>query len=173
MPWKPVPVEPEELRQVESLARRGRRVRVLVDEGVPQDLRGMMRRLGWQVVEPESAGLVGHEDRDYVAYALRDGLLLVSFDEGFADERRYPVHQCPGMIIFRGHPRVTREVVQALVVIADTVKPVDLFAKATKLIVTPSMGETFIEVRFRNEKGRNEQQKFRVTGRGVVEEWSD
>src|SRR5262249_48000457 len=56
------------------------------------------------VPEPKSnkkiAGLSGHDDGDQIAYSLRNGLILVTSDRDYLDERRHPIIHCPAIFLF-------------------------------------------------------------------------
>jgi predicted nuclease of predicted toxin-antitoxin system len=45
------------------------------------------------------AGLEGRDDGDHLAHCRREGLILVTLDGDFMDDRRYPIaYQTPGII---------------------------------------------------------------------------
>ena len=54
-----------------------------------------MRSLGLKVQTATEAGLVRHPDENYIGYALRRGMVLVTCDRNDLDRRRFPlIHRC-------------------------------------------------------------------------------
>jgi Domain of unknown function (DUF5615) len=50
-------------------------------------------------IETAEAGLEGRDDGGHLAHCRREGLILVTLDGDFMDDRRYPIgHQTPGII---------------------------------------------------------------------------
>ena len=60
----------------------------------------MLRAKGAKVQTNREAGLRGHADQDQLAYARKNGSVLVTCDRDFLDERRYPLIHCPAIFVF-------------------------------------------------------------------------
>lgn len=48
---------------------------------------------------------MGWDDDDIMAYARREGLIIISYDLDFSDIRQYPPDSHPGIIILRIRPK--------------------------------------------------------------------
>jgi hypothetical protein len=60
----------------------------------------MIRSKGAKVVTAYEAGLLGHPDENYRAHALKNGLVLVTCDRDYLDEKRHPLIHCPAIFVF-------------------------------------------------------------------------
>src|SRR5262245_18308763 len=77
----------------------GKTARFLVDEDIDPTLAAALSNLGYNSKSVRAAGLAGHSDEDVLAFAKREDRILVTSDEGFANERRFPEHRNPGVVI--------------------------------------------------------------------------
>ena len=59
-----------------------------------------LRNAGCKVITSEEAGLRGRDDRDHAAYAKRKKLILFTKDKDYLDNRKHPIAQCSGIIVF-------------------------------------------------------------------------
>jgi len=80
-----------------------RRATFYADEDIPEALVEEMRRNGLKVRSAREAGRGGRDDKDQAAFCARKGWVLVTKDQGFWNERRFPTQRTsPGMIILAG-----------------------------------------------------------------------
>jgi predicted nuclease of predicted toxin-antitoxin system len=93
------------------LARRGRprKVPLLCDESIENELIDDLRSVRDFKVTTLGSGA---SDRAIWQRARQDGLVIVTADEDFWNDRNYPIHASPGVIILRG--RNVRERTTAL-----------------------------------------------------------
>jgi predicted nuclease of predicted toxin-antitoxin system len=82
-------LEPGEKRQ---------KVRLLADHNVPQSLVEEVRAHGITVKTAHELGLARLEDAELLSYAKREGLILLTMDDGFWSDKKYPIHQSGGII---------------------------------------------------------------------------
>ena len=109
MTWKPVAISKEEAAAaVRSFSKKAR---FLLDEDVDPSLAPELRKLGWNVRTVDDASLRGHPDENIMAYAKREDRILITHDADFFDDRLYPPHQNPGVLII---PQAISEAVIAL-----------------------------------------------------------
>lgn len=89
---------------------------VLLDQNVPQSIVAWLKqkRPNWQVVHVASTALSGKPDRDIFEWAQRNHAIIVTYDEDFADQRSFPVHQHHGIIRLRVWPTTIEETQRAL-----------------------------------------------------------
>ena len=53
-----------------------------------------------QVLTAKEAGLNGHPDENHVAFALKNGCVLLTCNRDYLDEQRFPVVHCPAIVVF-------------------------------------------------------------------------
>lgn len=117
MPWidiaesvKADPPSQKEIDQVFEFRRRRAKARFLADENFPTQAVQFLRRMGCRVITVQEINRRGHPDENHAAYALRHGLILLSCDRDYLDERRFPLVHCPAVAVFdfgAGQPNVT------------------------------------------------------------------
>jgi predicted nuclease of predicted toxin-antitoxin system len=77
----------------------GEKARFLIDEDLDPALAPLLADRGYNSKAVLDVGLAGHSDEDVLAFAKREDRILVTNDDGFADERRFPEHRNPGVVI--------------------------------------------------------------------------
>lgn len=97
MTWKPIKVTKEEIAAFHHKFRK--KARLLLDENLDPALGEGLRALGWKVETVDEVGLKGHDDEDVLAYAQRENRIVITNDGHFRDERRFPPHRNPGIVI--------------------------------------------------------------------------
>ena len=75
-------------------------LRILLDQNIPSQVCGFVRehKPHWEVRHVSDVGLRGATDDRIFRWAQRDGSIVVTFDEDFADARMYPVGSHAGVI---------------------------------------------------------------------------
>jgi predicted nuclease of predicted toxin-antitoxin system len=113
MPWKPLPDVPkEELSDI--LKEITKKASFLVDESLGIAVAQALRMLGWNVRFVDEVGLRGHDDSDVFAFASRENRILLTHDEDFLDDRKFPPHRNPGIVVLPGASGEERELLKAL-----------------------------------------------------------
>jgi hypothetical protein len=163
MPWRPIKVTKEEIATFER--RFKKKARLLLDENLDPALAQALRALGWKVETVEEVGLRGRDDSDVLAYAHRENRILITGDRGFRDERRFPPHRNPGVVII---PQDLDDAARSL----GTVLPIvgeyrELFRGA---IVEVDRGGT-ISVRSAKADGRRSTTRYRYSKGPYALEW--
>ena len=79
---------------------------LLLDQNVPAAITDWLRtqRPEWTVRHVKDLGLEGEPDDAVYRLAQRDGAIIVTFDEDFADSRLYPLGKHCGVIRLRVWP---------------------------------------------------------------------
>jgi Domain of unknown function (DUF5615) len=101
MPW----ILLEEISKAENDAfgrSFAKKARFVVDESLGIGVAKLLRDLKWNVTFVGEVGLSGHSDEDVYAYAGRENRILLTHDRDFLDDRRFPVHRNPGVVVFPG-----------------------------------------------------------------------
>jgi len=76
-------------------------MRFKVDENLPDELVQLFREAGWDSTSVVQQQLGGAEDPRIEQVCDEENRILVTFDRGFANIRRYPPERHPGYIVFR------------------------------------------------------------------------
>src|SRR6516162_2005349 len=99
MPWQTLPdLDAEAV----ALFRRAKRSRFLIDESLGSGTMEFFERHRLNAVDVWQVGLNGRDDRAVFAYAWRHRRILLTHDEGFWNDRRFPEHRNPGLVILPG-----------------------------------------------------------------------
>lgn len=164
MAWQSLP-EPRE----DDLARfrRARRSRFLIDESLGSGCIEFFQRHRLNAVDVWQVGLVGRDDHAVFALAWKQRRILLTHDEDFWDDRRFPEHRNPGVVILPGANGNGEDMIRGLFFMMKLMnKNPDQWRKQ-KVRITR---DAEIYIRFRNfETGAIATKRFRFTGRGVME----
>jgi len=76
-------------------------VKIKLDENLPDDLASLLRAAEDDVSTVTEEGLAGCDDPPVLQAASAENRVLMSFDLGFADIRRYPAGAHAGIVVFR------------------------------------------------------------------------
>lgn len=163
-----VPVSPREAREVLLYSSRRAKPRFLADENFPAKAVAVLRSMGARVVTVQEARTTGHSDENHAAYALRNGLVLLTCDRDFLNNRRFPLVHCPAIFVFDFGPGTAREVRAAFRCLAPVFRAPQFYDKWCKVDAHPDSWTEF--TRFLN--GTTSRTRFRVW-RGSVQEWVD
>lgn len=97
MPWRPLP--PGSKADLAEARRNLRKTEFLVDENVDVAVVGWLRENRWNAVHVANVGLSGRDDEEVFSYAYREDRMLLTHDPDFLDNRRFPPHRNPGVIV--------------------------------------------------------------------------
>jgi predicted nuclease of predicted toxin-antitoxin system len=105
----------------------------------------MQLKPSWTVYHTSDVALSGKADEEVFEWAQRNGALIVSFDEDFADGRSFPARDHNGIVRLRVWPTTIEETEQALARLFSEVSTDELIGSL--VIVDRSR----IRVRFRRK----------------------
>ena len=77
------------------------KARVLVDESMGERVAGILRERGVNAKYAAEFGLIGRSDEDVFAAAWADKRAIFTHDSDFMDDRRFPHHRNPGVVLIR------------------------------------------------------------------------
>jgi Domain of unknown function (DUF5615) len=170
MPWGRVPEAPEE--GIEEYAKRFRKkARFLVDESLGVNVAEVLREHGWNAKYVSELGLEGRSDEEVFAQAWADDRILLTHDTDFLDDRRFPPHRNPGIVVLPGAQGDELALITALAGLMSFVAPFREGYRREKVIVSAGADWTFI--RQNPTTGAMERRRFRIPPGGPFEEWSD
>jgi predicted nuclease of predicted toxin-antitoxin system len=78
------------------------KARFIIDECLGVEVTKALRKNDWNVKDVNEVRLKGHSDEDIFAYAKRECRILLTYDEDFLDDKRYPLPGNPGVIVLPG-----------------------------------------------------------------------
>jgi len=170
MPWKRIENPDREERR--ALDRDfGGKIRFLVDESLDPTVILVLDELGWKAESAGNAGLLGKSDEDVFGYAWRKKQFLLTSDKDFLDDRRFPPHRNPGVIILPNAPIDSDSFITALRQALYTIAPLGRAYRGDKIVITAD-GE--ITITSRNiETGAIEKLRFRLDAQGNTFLWED
>jgi len=100
MPWKQLDEPTDDEKRKLDLQYRDK-ARFLVDESAGIEVARFLKARGYNVKFVEELGLLGRSDEDVFARAWKDKRILITHDTDFLDNRRFPPHRNPGIIVVR------------------------------------------------------------------------
>jgi predicted nuclease of predicted toxin-antitoxin system len=112
MPWQALP-DPD----LESIARfrRAKRSRFLIDESLGSGAIEFFEYHHLNAVDVWEVGLNGRDDRVVFSFAWKQRRILLTHDEDFWDDRRFPEHRNPGIAILPGANGDQTDMIRGLV----------------------------------------------------------
>lgn len=78
-------------------------MKIKLDENMPMDLMGLLRRKGCDAHGVADEALGGADDHSVLQAAISEGRILMTFDLDFTDIRTYPPGRHEGIVVFRLH----------------------------------------------------------------------
>lgn len=89
-------------------------MRFKIDENLPASLGILLEEQQLESETVRDEGLSGNPDEMIVDMCNKEGLLLITMDIGFANQRAYPAGTHPGMIVMRVRNQSTRNVISVM-----------------------------------------------------------
>jgi predicted nuclease of predicted toxin-antitoxin system len=122
MPWKKVDLPAQ--REIDAYVRQfKKKARFLVDESLGSEAAKVIRELGWNVKYVDEVALVGHSDEGVFAFAWSDDRILLTHDRDFLDDRSFPTHRNPGVVVLPGGDGDEAALIKALSFVLSVVAP--------------------------------------------------
>jgi len=146
------------------------RSKILVDESLGEEVAKVLRRLGYNVVFGPDVGLHGKSDEDVFAYAWRERRMLWTHDNDFLDDRRFPEHRNPGVVVLPGGDGNQQAMWTGLRVAVGTFGKGPSGWLKCKASITPT-GE--MTVRSKTDWGGTVTRRYRLQRGRPAEEWVD
>jgi predicted nuclease of predicted toxin-antitoxin system len=99
MSWQPIP---DADAAFVAVLRRAKRSRFLIDESLGSGTVEWFQYHGLNAIDVWRVGLNGRDDQAVFAFAWKHRRILLTHDEDFWDDRRFPEHRNPGVVILPG-----------------------------------------------------------------------
>ena len=91
-------------------------LRLLLDQNVPQAISAWLQNKlpGWDILHVNELGFQGKPDEFIYLWAQKNGSVIVTYDEDFADSRYYPLGHHHGIIRLRVWPTTIEQTQSAM-----------------------------------------------------------
>jgi len=133
--WKPV-VLPDRKETTEFIRIHRGKTRFLVDENLGADVARVLCSHGWNSAFVEEVGLKGHDDEDVFAYCWKHDRMILTHDDDFLNDRRYPPHRNPGVIVLPGGSGEIDALCKALLGVVELIAPYRNAHRNVKIRIT-------------------------------------
>jgi predicted nuclease of predicted toxin-antitoxin system len=168
MPWTKVDLPAQE--EIDAFVTRfQKKARFLVDESVGREAAKVIRSLGWNVKYVEDVSLQGRADEDVFAFAWKDDRILLTHDADFLNDRRFPPHRNPGVVIVPGGNGNEKALLRALAFILSVIAPFREGYRGTKMIVHSDGNWTIVMQD--DQTGMMDRIRMRSRRNGPIEKW--
>ena len=170
MPWIELPKLPD--NDVQEFGRQfKRKARFLIDESAGEGLARALRDVGWNAIFVSEVGLVSHADEEVFALAWREDRVILTHDRDFLDDRRFPYHRNPGIVVLPGASGQGTGMIEA---VRDVLSIIGRFRDAYRgEKIEISEDQTWTVKGFDKQLGRHYKNRFRFGKHGVVWHWDD
>jgi predicted nuclease of predicted toxin-antitoxin system len=160
------PPSRKEIEQVLDYRRRRARARFYADENFPALATTILRKMGAKVVTVQEVGRRRHPDENHVAYALKQGYVLLTCDRDYLDDIRFPLIHCPAILVFDFGSGSPREILQAFTCLRRILSTPQFFDKWTKIDANRGSWTEYS----RTLDGQTHRSRYRVH-QGNLQEW--
>src|SRR6266446_5838161 len=113
-----------------------KKARFLVDESLGVEVAKVLRAQGWNAKYAAEVGLQGHSDEDVFARAWADDRIVLTHDTDFLDDRRFPPHRNPGVVVLPSAQDDEISLFTALAGVASFVAPFREGYRQRKVLVS-------------------------------------
>jgi predicted nuclease of predicted toxin-antitoxin system len=86
-------------------------MRFLIDADLPRATADLLKKYGHEPVDVRDIGMGSAKDPEIAAYALAQGLALVSGDGGFGNLYQYPPSAYHGLVVLRAPRNATARII--------------------------------------------------------------
>ena len=115
------------------------------------------------------AGLEGYPDETIFSRAWQEDRVLLTHDQDFLNDRRFPFHRNPGLVILPGASGMTQGLADALDTVLAFVGRHRRFYLGAKIVITED--RTWTERGFRRDLGRHYEHRFKFGPHGDILIW--
>ena len=168
MGWRPLYLSPAD----EAAGRRLRqKARFLLDEDVDRVVADALRTEGYNVRTAYELGLVRKADEQVLAAAHRDNRILLTHDHDFENERTFPPHRNPGIVILPGGSGDFAALTRAFRIVVILIGP---YREIWRGAITTIGSNGDITVRnYEHDLSRRTTRRYRMPKNGPALIWED
>jgi predicted nuclease of predicted toxin-antitoxin system len=145
-----------------------KKARFLVDENMGNDVAVLLRDFKYNATFVGDVGLIGCADETVFAYAWKDKRILLTHDADFLDDKKFPFHRNPGVIVLPG-AEGDGTLEPAIADLLRIVAPYESAHIGAKITVTQDRVWTIRG--FIKREGRHIEKRIRLEKSGEASEW--
>ena len=160
------PPTQKEIDQVIDYQRRKAKASFYADENFPSIATQVLSKMSARVTTARDEGLKRHPEENHAAFALKHGLVLLTCDRDYLDERRFPLIHCPAIAVFAFGSGSVPEIRRSFVCLERAVGMPQFFDKWVKMDANPDSWTEYS----RHLDGTTSRSRYRVH-RGKFQEW--
>jgi len=168
MTWVPIP-ESSKKEEAAFLRESKKKARFLADQNVDVAVTQLLRDSGWNAKHASEAGLLGQPDENILAHAQREDRILLTHDPDFLNDRAFPPHRNPGVIVLPGAEGNRRAIPDALRDVLPVVGAFREIWRATKIVIAED--GTWTVTTFEHDSGRITKTRYRFPKNRRPEFW--
>jgi predicted nuclease of predicted toxin-antitoxin system len=142
-----------------------------VDENLDSETIAWLRDQGWNAKTVEEFGLKGQPDENILAFAQRDDRILLTHDDDFLDDQRFPLHRNPGVVVLPGASGNVELLVRALLHMLAVVAPYRELFRGTKVVFATD--GTLTVTQREHDSGRITRNRYKLAKNAGPFEWVD
>lgn len=171
MPW--VPLTPLPKKQAMEIGNEVSGIaHFLVDENVDPALAEWINQSGiWKADHARDVELVGKDDKAVFAWAWKHKRWILTHDEDFLDDRRFPFHRTYGVIVLPGGQGDLSALREAIWDVLGILGYSSRLFVGAKIVVT--QGHIWTVREHLKVEGRHTKRRLRWEKNGRVSEWMD
>ncbi len=128
LPWKLVRQETEG----DAGQALKKKARFLVDHSLGTGVAQVLRQAEWNTKEVGELGYARHSDEAVFSLAWKERRILLTHDQDFWDDRRFPPERNPGLVILPGGSGDETALIVALRLIVYAIAPSEVRSSAVK-----------------------------------------
>ena len=169
MTWIPL-LEPTKEETSWLLREFKRKARFLVDENLGFGTTELLRAANWNVKDVSEVELKGRPDESVLAYAYRNDRVLLTHDDDFLDNRKFPLKQNAGIIVLPGASGPENTLVRALGGMLSIIGQFHKLYRQTKIRIAEDGTMTFTHY---GETGGIETVRYKFPKHGMPLIWRE
>ena len=169
MPWKPIQ-EPSDA-EVREIVRENRgKAKFLVDENLGEEVTRLLRDDGWNVTDVFELNILGQPDENIFAVARKLDRILLTHDDDFLDDRRFPPRLNPGLVVLPGGEGNDHALLSAIYRMLSIVGRLRELWRSTKIVIATD--GTWTVMTFDQSESRVTKNRYRFQ-KNRMEVWQD
>jgi predicted nuclease of predicted toxin-antitoxin system len=146
-----------------------KKTRFLIDHSLGIEVAIVIRELGWNAKEVSELGKARHSDESIFSLAWKERRMLLTHDQHFWDDRRFPPERNPGVIILPGGSGDETALFTALRLLHSVIAPFGTSFPATKISIS---SDGVLTTKSRDlSTGAITDRRYRFTRAWILEEW--
>jgi len=168
MGWKKIEINKTDVADFTKNFKK--KTKFLVDENLGDSTAELLRKLGWNAKFVLEVGLEGKSDQQVFQYACRENRILLTHDNDFLHNQRFPINLTAGIIILPGASGKENTLISALAKVISIIAPFAELYERSKIIIHEDDTMAIIS---KNHEGVLTKDLFKIPAKGEPMVWED